>query len=778
MINGTIQILGLRPYTKNGEEKLKHDFHNRRWQTKTVAGLFANLTEFLEQIPEEDRYNLYYTASNCKESDKPRLFESQSIIPFDIDGIDVSRINEYVDAVCEVLKIDENETGIVCSGNGLQFIIGLEKPFTDVTYFKEMLPYYKMCCQNIDSKLKHLELPGNADTVVWSEARLLRLPGTRNIKKNKGEKFATLKNAFILPRPFDLRIVCGGVVVADKKQITVNELKKFGAIDTEEVEAECLFLKYCKEHQEKVSEPEWYAMLSIVARLDDAREKAHEYSEHHPNYTAAATDEKFDQSRENAGPRTCENINSMNPICQKCRHFGAITSPVQLRGKTFIKSAKSKFHNIKIDKNGLPAPGQPQYEDLRRYFEKKHTYVTTEANWVYVWKKTHWVLMLDSMIEAFAQDHFEDLTVNAKVSEFLKFIHRTNKVDSSFFGTVDGMMNFTNGILDLRTKKLMDHDSSFGFTSVLNYEYDPSAVSPIFDNFMQEITCNRTELANVLLEFAGYSFSYSDYRWHKCLIMTGEGSNGKSTFIDILRELAGIGAYSTLMLNDLNNDAKLFLMMNKLFNVAEETPRKGLLDSSVFKIITAGGSYQVKQLYKQPQMVLKNKTKLMMACNELPSNLDNSAGFFRRLIIVPFEQSFVEGVNADTEILSKLKKELPGILNRIIEGYDRLVANDGFSKSKQITEAIEDYKRSTDTVSEWFYDNIEVTDNPEDIVITNAVFLKYVNWCEKFKCKFKAKNSFSKEFSHLSGKKSGQTKFDGQNIRGFKGVKLIDSNAF
>jgi len=772
-----IQILGLRPYiNKEGKEVLAHRFYKKNWRVKSVTGLFQNLDEVLSWIPQEERYNLYYTAANCNESEKPRDFAFQNIIPFDIDGINTDRIEEYIDLICETLKIERQETGIVATGNGLQLIIGLEQGFDDLKYFSEMKLYYKGCCTLIDNAMKAAKLPGNADPVVFSKGRILRLPGTQNIKKDKGTKQATLINAFIVPRYFDLRLAATGVKA--ENEIGVKELKAWGKIDHEEVEKECDFLKWCKDNPNSVGEPEWYAMLSIVGRFEDGQARAHEYSEDHDAYDEAATQAKFEQATTASGPRTCEGVNEFWDGCKSCKHFGSITSPVLLRGASFIKTSETKFHQRIVKPDGTIGYGKPMFEDLRRHFEKKYKYKTTEANWVYVWKDTHWELLQDSLIEAYAQEHFEDLTMNTKVSEFLKFIHRTNKVNSEFFGGRSGVMNFKNGMLDLKTKDFMEHKPEYGFTTTLDYEYDPKALCPSFDKFMEAITCNRKGLENILLEFAGYSFSSMEYRWHKCLIMEGEGSNGKSTFIEILCELAGVEAYSNLLLTDLSNDAKLFLMMNKLFNIAEETPRKGLLDSSVFKIITSGGRYQVKQLYKQPQMVMENRTKLIMACNELPNNFDSSNGFFRRLIIVPFEQKFVEGVNADVHILTKLKKELPGILNRIIEGYDRLIMQNGFTKADEVDNAISDYKRATDTVSEWFYDHAEVTGRIDDKLVTNELFLRYVDWCEKYKCKFKSKNIFAKEVALIIGKKPKQMKINNKNVRGFEGARLKISESF
>jgi putative DNA primase/helicase len=771
-----IQLLGLREYfNKKAQKHLKkHAFHDKQWQAPSVIDVFANLSQYLEVIPPEEHYNLYYTACNClPDTKKPRLFAYQEIIPFDIDGIDPTAESKYVEVICDTLAIDPDETGIVFSGNGLQFIIGLKDPYFSEEVFDELRPYYRELCHKINKSLESFNLPGEADVAVWSSARLLRLPNTKNIKKDKGEKWARLIQRNIVRRDYDLRVASGLPLLSNRDQIKPSELKMMPKPDSPDVIMEgCEFLKWCRDNPGDVSEPQWYAMLSITARLEDGHELSHALSLGHKAYTRAETDEKISQSLRNSGPRTCDNINSMFDGCAGCENRGCVTSPILIKGPDYIGTEKTRFHQVTLTKDGDLKPGKPMYEDLRRYFERKHKYISTEANWIYVWNGTNWDLMPDSMIEAFAQTCFEDLSSQSKIAEFMGYVRRTNKKDSRFFIPPNGMMNFKNGVLDLSTKKFEPHSPVFGFRSTLPYDYDPEAKSPVFDQFMKDITCNRADLCNLLLEYMGFAFSNMAYRWHKALILTGEGSNGKSTFLEVMRELAGRDAYSSLLLNELSNDTKRFLMVGKLFNIAEETPKRGLGDSSIFKILVSGGAFDVKQLYKQPETIHENRTKLIMACNELPTNADPTHGLFRRLIIVPFDAIFKDG-NIDYDIGKKLHDELPGIFNRVIEGYDRLMEQGRFTVCKDVDELIDEYRTSTDSVAEWLLDRTLLVEEDQAFTTSKALFDDYNTWCDQLRIRYpKGHIAFSKRVGAIVERKACRKKVQGEPVRGYKGIAL------
>lgn len=780
-----IQILSLRPYLNKKQDKIlltdkKH--FKKNWRVTTLPSLFANIEAIIEHIPQTERYNLFYTTANCLDVEEPRAMAYQQCIPYDIDGIDQERIDEYINPILECIKAEYLKTAIISSGNGLQFIVYLTSPIckneSDFDTFRQA---YKAVCDKIDRKLDQLGLQGNADPSVWSPARLMRLPFTENRKPmnefnlaNQTVKKAKMIQRILEPIEYDLHSVADIPNVNDKEYLSKDDLKKFPSPDSEFVQQQCLFLRHCAESANELTEPQWYAMLSILAHLDNGRELCHDYSAQYDGYNYSETDAKIDQAIKASGPRTCKNIETLFDGCVRCPHYNSCTSPITLQGPNFIKTKETKFHEVKFnEKTGAVTITNPCYEDLKRQFASEHKFVSTLGKVVYVYNKTHWQIYDDNKLEAYAQEHFEDLCTIYKAREFKEYIQRSNVVEDKFFNEdVAHKMNFKNGILNLKDMTFTQHTSNLGFRYVLDYDYDPEAECPRFDEFMNEITLNRDELKTVLMEYAGYAFSSMDYRYHKCLILEGEGSNGKSTFVNVLKSLAGKHAYSSLRLNELSSPQNRYDLIGKIFNLAEETPKKGLSDSSIFKILTSGGAFTVKQLYKQPYTVNANTCKMIMSANDLPDLSDFSDGLFRRLLIVPFQARFVEGKNADPDIEDKLNKELAGIFNRVIEGYHSLQKNNGFTKSEIVKNRIDEYRVEQDTVAQWFYDEVDVVDDHNAFISTRDLYASYVNYLKPVNEKPVTSVEFGRNFARLAGVVSSVKKIDKRPLRGYRCVSF------
>ena len=122
--------------------------------------------------------------------------------------------------------------------------------------------------------------------------------------------------------------------------------------DFEKICTECSFIGHCVEDAETLSEPEWYAAGTIFARCEDGEEKFHEVSKPHPGYREYETQGKLERALEDTGPYTCEYIaNSFGEeYCSSCKHYGRITSPIQLGSATTPATLEEEFekYNIKF----------------------------------------------------------------------------------------------------------------------------------------------------------------------------------------------------------------------------------------------------------------------------------------------------------------------------------------------------------------------------------------------------------------------------------------------
>lgn len=780
------QILGLRSYfdEKKGKWiKTDNTFAKRGWSFNSVQDIFENLDKILKQIPEGDRWNLFYTVAFCTEG--KREFREQNVIVFDIDSIDHKVVDMYHEVVTSCLGVRVEDVGIVNSGNGLHYIIGLSTPIQDPLFFEHNRHHYTAICAKINAALKRAELPGESDPSVFDPRRILRLPGTINRKEGKPEKKCFSIRGGFLNQVFDLPLLSGIPKITATEQVSTQALRKYPTPDTAAILDGCDFLKYCKEKPNEISEAQWYAMLSIVPRLPPSgRTLAHDYSKGHASYSAEETETKIDQALSASGPRTCKNIEKIWTGCQTCPNFEKVNSPIMIQGEKYIKTRDSGFHTCHIDDSGKLKVGKPCYEDMRLYFEEIHPYLTLgESGICLLWNGKYWDEFKDLYLEGFAQLHFEPKATTAMTKEFKSLICRTNIRDTDWFlDTTNRKVNFNNGVLNLDTMEFLPHSIEYGFRYVLKYDYDPKAKAPQFEKFMLTLMKGRQELVDILLEYAGYSFSNDECWIQQALLMTGEGSNGKSTFMDILKALAGKANYSTVTIAELKADTSRTMLDGKLFNLAEETPTSTLIDSTILKSLITGGETTVKILYKQPYTIF-NRAKFMFACNTLPKTKDTTRGYSRRWLIIPFEVSF-EGTQRDPFIKDRLLTELPGIFNLVIEGYKRLVAQRAFTQSHIIEEELENYRNDLDTVKAWYDDCVEhPLKDPTDVarVSLGQLYASYRIHTELKGEYPETQATVARRLKHLMPEWSARRKRDrikGKKETFYHGIRFADGSSF
>lgn len=791
----TIQILGLREYEVNGKIKSTIDFLKRNWRAPTVQEMFAHYESYIRQIPMMERYNLFYTVAVCHEGAGRKLKE-QTIIPIDVDGIDTLRAEEYVPVICSALGIKEAETGIVMSGNGLQFLIGIKEPITDTSYFKEKRSMYGQLCTKIDEVLNVNNLPGHADPSVWSPARLMRMPETQNVKQGKGTKAAYFLNRDIvnidsplgiMPEPAPPKEIEEPKPVMEVKEEGNAEPKRYDLIplDVEGIQNECLFVKHSKEKPKELTEQQWYSLVGVLGRVD--RDLVHEYSKlDMERYDFDDTEGKIDHALDGAsGPDTCFTINQKWSGCEDCKHYKKVTTPLQVRSDDFIKTKDIGFRKVNWAKNP-PTQGKPDYDDLLKYFSVSNPYISlAEYKSVYRWNSKFWQEYPINRIKAFAENNIDFAPTNAERMEFMEKVLVNNMKDQEFLNPY-GYANFQNGMLrlpggkstgDIETPmqafKLYPHDSSLGLTYILPFEYDREATCPRFEKFIEEVTCEDPQLQYVLQEYMGYALSNSDPELgERALFLLGEGSNGKSVFLDVMKWLAGDDNYSSVPLDQLEKETSRFELYGKLFNVTEETPQGGLRDSSIFKNLVTGGTMIIRRLYKDP-MTVKNKTKLIMAANELPRNQDVSKGMFRKILIVPFNAVF-EGDKIDRSIRQKLKAELPGIFNWAMDGYERLRKNSfHFTASSAISNELDVYRDLSDPLRAWARENITSIDDDSFFTPIEEIYAKYVVDMESDKLKPMPKNSFGLRLKKIFKFRKTQRKMvDGRRLSVIHGLRL------
>ena len=325
------------------------------------------------------------------------------------------------------------------------------------------------------------------------------------------------------------------------------------------------------------------------------------------------------------------------------------------------------------------------------------------------------------------------------------------------------LLNFPNGTLMVRrdgTVELREHRRDDLFFYCLGYSYDPQANYSLWQKFLDRVLPDA-DAQLLLAEYLGYCLM-PDHRFEKLLWLYGSGQNGKSTALTVIEWLFGNENISYLSLENLTNDEKkLALFEHKLLNISSETGRD--VNASVMKQMASGETLTVEQKYLNPRQIT-DYGKVITATNQMPRS-ENTFAFFRRFIILPFEQTISEE-EKDVHLAEKLKTELPGILNWIICALADLMNRQSFTSCESSERALEQYKLESDNVMLFLKEMLEPSETPEKAA---DLYLAYKGFCYTSGLVALGKGNFNKRLDVLT-----RSRIDVGNVPHFK-LKLIKS---
>jgi P4 family phage/plasmid primase-like protien len=751
---------------------------------ETLEELFTKGAEELKASGGEgsDLVNIYYTLAYHERGYRSReAWKMQEYIPFDLDGIDQDKIDAYPPVACKALGLTLDDASIIHSGNGLQILFKVEQ-LTNPDFIFTNKNNWLRAYEKIEKACKEANLPLTRDTTAWDYARLFRLPNTINHKKkknDKGELVDVIKHcklvklsSNIVPLPFDY---AGGEDIPNTSMPTGS----FGVPDAETIVNGCDFFKWLKAEPHEAHEPHAYAMLSITAHFEDASIGKSYYDRFNsPSINNKTYEEFSEQASKASGPRTCEGINNIWGKCASCPNYKKVTSPIQLKSASHIGTAGMGF-TVKAGKTLIR-----DYRGLALFMSGELNFKSCSAQGViYIFNGTHYQIYNDLSIKAYAEKHFSQPVKEKERQEFLAHVRVTNIIandDEDNFANgsnTAGFINFKNGVLNLETGALYPHGPNFHFHYCLPYEYNPTATAPNWLRFLDQITMGREELKNILHEYMGFILYGGEYVYQKALILSGSGKNGKSTFINVLKELSGRGNFATVPLTTLaTNNFFLPEIQNKLVNISEEEPPTCFKETGIFKNLTGNNSVSANRKFERPYSFV-SKAKIVITYNEMPYISDTSTGMKRRLLIVPFDFNLEDSPElVDVKIMEKLRGELSGIFNLALEGYHRLEERGAFTKAHAVEEAIVE-TFDFNTFDLWYEENINKSDDFSTFTPCKEAYESYVEYVKGLA---EGKQHYGlKKFGNemkKKGFKSSVINKGGNSFRIYKGLKLAKTS--
>lgn len=256
----------------------------------------------------------------------------------------------------------------------------------------------------------------------------------------------------------------------------------------------------------------------------------------------------------------------------------------------------------------------------------------------------------------------------------------------------------------------------------LPFEYRPDAPCPRWEQFLREVFTpiirddgevvnDGADRAALVQEFFGGSLFGLAVRLGIALVLTGEGSNGKSVLLQVIPQIFPSAAVAALPPHEWGRPFSRADLVGKILNVVSEMPSGEINQSDLFKAVITGDRISAEQKYK-PTFTFNPTAAHIFACNKLPVTRDHSYGYWRRFQVVHFGREFAES-EQDTGLVDNLLAELPGIAAWVIQGASRLISQGRYTRPRSSDLAKSEWQKDTDQVQGFIEECVSRT-NPKD----------------------------------------------------------------
>lgn len=265
----------------------------------------------------------------------------------------------------------------------------------------------------------------------------------------------------------------------------------------------------------------------------------------------------------------------------------------------------------------------------------------------------------------------------------------------------------------------------------------------------------------------GYCF-YRRNELGKAFILTGDKSNGKSTFLDVLKYILGEGNISALDLKELGERFNVSMMFGKLANIGDDIGDDFLQGSqvSIFKKIVTGNRIKAERKGQDP-FEFNPYIKLLFAANDIPRMKDKTGAVLRRLVIIPFNASFSKSdPDYDPYIKYKLieQSSIEYLIQLGIAGLKRVIENNEFTKSEKVDKEVKEYEEENNPIVAFIEDcGVEMIENE----LTADVYKRYQVFCADNAMTPMSNIIFSKQINKRLGFMVKQQKINGKNCKIF-----------
>lgn len=335
---------------------------------------------------------------------------------------------------------------------------------------------------------------------------------------------------------------------------------------------------------------------------------------------------------------------------------------------------------------------------------------------------------------------------------------------------------FRDGLHDIRDGSVCRHSVENFYTYCLKCDYDPGALCPQFDLFIDTIAGNDPLIIQLLWEVIGYILS-PDYSAKNLFVFFGVPSSGKSLLANVLISLIGPTCVSSLSIEDLTKNFALSGIVGKHLNVYMDLPDTKIPPEAVGKLKTlTGGDTVTTDVKYQDPVSFCNTAKMLFGSNFKLSYAHDEA-LYKRIVFVPFTYS-IPREQQNLNLLEMLLRESSGICNKAMGAYRGLKAKNlqftrvEFPNSGEFVLAGQHCVVNTASLMEDAIQTcFDFTGDKNDVLASADAYNAYCHFCNMHTIAPDSQSKFSRTLHNRCGGKK-KANIDGHSVQVFTGIRL------
>lgn len=396
-------------------------------------------------------------------------------------------------------------------------------------------------------------------------------------------------------------------------------------------------------------------------------------------------------------------------------------------------------------------------------FLKNNHHIKRINNQLHLYKDGIYVSGL-AEIEAEMIKHIPQLN-RAKRTEVLAYLDIMIRENTP--ATEANWIAFRNGLLNIYDDTFVPFSHEHVITNKIDWDYNPNAYDELTDKTLDRISCNDPQIRMLLEEMVGYTM-FRRNELGKAFILTGTGSNGKSTFLNMLKTMLGKRNVSVLDLKKLNDRFSTVMLFGKLANIGDDISEEFVTDAADFKKIVTGETIDAEQK-GQPKFEFEPYVKLLFSANNIPriGKGRDSHAILRRLIIVPFNAKFSSKDPDYVPFIGdklQTQESIEYFIQLGIKAVKRVLIDRKFTESEQVQRELEEFEENNNPILGFFKDTDkdEIENEP-----TNQVYQKYQEYCLANSLQPLSNGEFSKQVKRHFDFVIADKKINGKKYRIF-----------